>query len=288
MQRLKKKLMKYFIYPLIILTLTMCSSGNDNVMKMAEKPSLSEAYVPPRNIESTQELPVEKSPETKEKKIIKEGEMGIEVEDIKSAKTLIDSLVTAYDAYYANENFSNTDWHFRYNLKIRIPAEYFENFVAELGTGPFKTNYKNISARDVTEEFVDLELRLKNKEKYLESYYELLSQAKTVKDMVDIRETIRKIEEEIEAVKGRMKYLINQVSYSTLDLGIEQEKEYTYKPEDKGNFFNRIKVAVTRGAYGLLDFTVFLIRIWPVIILFVLFFYFYRRFRKRKKRKKQA
>lgn len=218
-----------------------------------------------------------------EKKIIKDGRIGLQVQDLNKTKLRVDSLVRKYEGYYANESFNNTDWESAYTLKIRIPAVSFEALIAAIEFGDGEVEYKEIDARDVTDQFIDLETRLENKRSYLERYKDLLNKAKSVKEILEIEEKIRGLEEEIESTIGRLKYLSDQVDYSTLDLRITERKEFKYKPDKQDSFFERLKQSLSKGWYVFVDFLLFTIRLWPFWIIIPFLVYLWRRFKKRRK-----
>ena len=68
----------------------------------------------------------------------------------------------------------------------------------------------------MTEEFVDLKARLKAKKELEDRYLQLLEQAKNVKEMLEIERELSNIREEIEAKEGRLQYLQNKVTLSTI------------------------------------------------------------------------
>ena len=158
-----------------------------------------------------------KKPQMAESKIIKDGRLGLRVKELEKTKQRVDTLVIKFNGYYANESLNNTDWESSYSLKVRIPGTNFENFISEIEAGDGEILYKEINARDVTDQFIDLETRLDNKRNYLKRYNDLLLKANTVKEILEIEEKIRGLEEEIESTTGRLKYLSNLVDYSTLD-----------------------------------------------------------------------
>lgn len=221
------------------------------------------------------------------KKIIKDGRLGIKVGKLKEAKMNIDTLVRNMGGYYDKESLNNNDYSIEYNLIIRVPSNKLEILIDKIEKGEGEVAYKEIDARDVTEEFIDLETRLSNKRQYLAKYQELLKNAKSIKEILDIQEKIRGLEEEIESTTGRLKYLNNLVDYSTLDLNITQKKDYKYTPEYRGNFTGKLKQSVVRGWYGFVDFFLFLISNWAILILFTALIYFWMKYRKYRKSKKQ-
>jgi hypothetical protein len=218
------------------------------------------------------------------RKIIRDGNMEIRVNDLEKGKSDVDTLVSRFKAYYSNETFNNADYSRGYSLMIRIPSENFEAFMAAIEAGSGEVVFKNISSRDVTEDFIDLETRLANKKNYLSRYSELLKQAKTVKDILEIQEKTRVIEEEVESVQGRLKYLNNQVDYSTLNLQISKKNDFSIYSHDKGSFFDRLKLSLVKGWFGLVSFSLFLLRIWPFWLIAGALYYLIRRIWKRRRK----
>ena len=221
------------------------------------------------------------------KKIIKDGRLGMDVRNLSASKTNIDTIVRNLGGYYHNESLSNNDYATAYNLKIRIPSDKFEILIEKIESGEGEVSYKEIDARDVTEEFINLETRLGNKQKYLTRYQELLRNAKNIKEILDIEEKIRVLEEEIESTTGRLKYLNDQVNYSSLELNISQRKAFKYTPPFRQNFFEKLKQSLSRGWYGFVDLFFFLLSNWAVLILLAVLIWLWIKYRKRRKSRKQ-
>lgn len=277
----------------LLLVLASCTSGsnkysqNDVALEMASTGQMK-APPPPSAMQqdaSRSEVDVSNPAVTGiTRKIIRDGSMEIRVNELQKGKSTIDTLVKIYKGYYSNETFNNMDYSRGFNLTIRIPSARFDEFISAIETGEGEVVFKNISSRDVTEEFIDLETRLANKKNYLNRYSDLLKQARSVKDILEIQEKTRLIEEEVESVQGRLKYLNNQVDYSTLTLQISKKNDYNQYSQNKGSFFDRLKMSLVKGWFGLVSFALFLIRIWPFWIIAGSVFYILRRMlRKRKK-----
>lgn len=227
-----------------------------------------------------------KQTEIVKKKIIKDGRLGIKVKELQKAKTSIDTLVRKFGGYYDKENLTNNDYATEYDLKIRIPADKFEAFISKIEVGENIVSYKEIDTRDVTDQFIDLQTRLTNKQKYMTRYQELLKSAKSIKEVLDIQEKIRAIEEEIESTTGRLKYMSDLVNYSTLDLNISQKKDFKYTPEQRANLSEKIKQSLIGGWYAFVDFLLFLLNIWAFLIIISVAIYFWIKYRRRRKSKK--
>jgi hypothetical protein len=227
-------------------------------------------------------LPPIKNQKVIKKKIIKDGRLRLKVDNLEESKNHIDTLINHYNGYYANESYNNSERESSYNLKIRIPSNHFELFVYHSETGIGEVVFKEIEARDVTDKFFDLETRLENKKKYLSRYQELLSKAQNIKEILEIEEKIRGIEEELESTEGRLKYLNDLIDYSTLNLTLTKQKDFKFNPTHRDNFTERLKHSISKGWTIIIDFFLFLIKLWPFWIIFAISIMTWKRIKKKR------
>jgi len=257
----KTTLMKYFKLCLLILLIFLgCKRSGENKVSEADL-STSESMAAPASEPSNQksfrsdagsgysEEPVP------ERQIIKNGWMRIEVKDYKVALTAIKGNITKHKGYISGESESSTDYSLIGNLTIRVPSAEFDSLVDDIAGLAYKVDNKNINLNDVTEEFIDIEARLKTKKEVEQRYLDILRKAQTVQDILLVEQQLRMIQEEIEAKEGRLKYLQNQVSLSTLSLEIHQD--FASKPGFK--FFGKLGEALKGGWKGVLNVIVGLI-----------------------------
>lgn len=280
-----RKIANLFI---LILIITSCQQNEPNYALSDIASYQNEAVPMTKQSRISENLPNQaiKTDEINKKKIIKDGRLGVKVSELEKAKKWIDTLVINYGGYYANEEFNNTDYETSYQLNIRIPSNRFEKFIIAIETGEGEIIYKKIDARDVTDQFIDLETRLKNKKNYLIKYGELLEKAKTVKDILEIEEKIRILEEEIESVEGRLNYLNDLVAYSTLDLRLTKDKDFKFKSDKRAKFTEKLKQSLSKGWFGFVDFILFVIKIWPFWIVLFIVNSVWKKIRTKKKNKK--
>jgi hypothetical protein len=220
------------------------------------------------------------------RKLIKNGTLELEVKDLGAEKRKTDTLLKRLGGYYENEQLSKTSHRVTLQLKIRIPAERFEQFIMQIERGGNEITRKTIEAKDVTEEYIDLEIRLANKRIYLTRYQELLKGAASVQEILEIQERIRELEEELESTMGRLRYLSNQVTFSTINLTMYQPTEFRYTPGQRASTSEKLKQSIYGGWYEFVDFIYLLIYNW-ILILFilaaVLWWVFWRRRRRRRR-----
>ena len=127
-------------------------------------------------------------------------------------------MVKKYNGYISSDSKNEFDEKENYYLNIRIPAQYFDSILSGIASQISKFDSKEIRVSDVTEEFLDIESRLKNKKELEKRYLEIFQQAKSVEDILNVERELGKLREEIEATEGRLNYLSNQVSFSTLSV----------------------------------------------------------------------
>jgi hypothetical protein len=104
-------------------------------------------------------------------------------------------------------------------ITIRVPRDKFDQAIAaieKLGD----VTHRDIKAEDVTDEFVDLEVRLKNAYAMRTRLQELLAKAQ-VKDALEIERELGRVTEEIERMEGRLKLLKDRIGYSTITVSFQ-------------------------------------------------------------------
>jgi Flp pilus assembly protein TadB len=171
-------------------------------------------------------------------------------------------------------------------MQIRVPADKFQESLDEIRKTADRVLVETVSGKDVTEEFVDIEARLKTKKALEERFLEIMKTAKTVQDALNVERQLASVRTEIERIEGRKRFLESQTSLSTIN--IELQTPIAISASSTG-FFYEVKEAISDGFEAALTFILFLIRvliaILPFLILIVLpvlllLRYFWRRSKK--------
>lgn len=219
------------------------------------------------------------------KKIIKNGDMMIDVGDLKSAQEKVQNLVKANKGYVQNENYSNSETQTQVSMEIRIPNQNFDNLINSFSDGIGSITQKNIRVEDVTEEYTDVSIRLKNKLTYLEKYRDLLKRSASTKDLLEIQEKIRGLEEEIESSEGRLRFIDDKVNFSTLNLTLTKEKPRNTVTSKIG-FGSRFIDSLANGWNIFVNFLLEVISFWPFLFLIPGIIFFFKKWKKRRNDKK--
>ena len=108
------------------------------------------------------------------------------------------------------------------SLKLRVPSAALQRVMAELE--PLgKVTARRIEAEDVTEQYVDVDARLKNKLALRDRLKQLLEQAKNVQDIVAIEKELNQVQADIDSMQAQIKSLKGQADYATLHLTLERK-----------------------------------------------------------------
>jgi len=108
-------------------------------------------------------------------------------------------------------------------LTLGVPVDRFEDALRRLRDLAIRVLDENASGQDVTDEYVDLQSRLRNLEATRDRIREFLNQAKTVEEALKVNDQLAEVEDEIEQVQGRMNYLFDRAAFSTITIDIEPE-----------------------------------------------------------------
>jgi hypothetical protein len=242
----------------------MASFASDENSQLEEKSTnLSANSISEKHKEEKDQIPSHRK-----KKLIKKGNLSLKSKHIEKSKLRLDQALKSLDGYYDNEQFSKSDYEFRYSLRIRVPSKNFDKMLQIIDGGSDEIISKNINTVDVSGEYLDLETRLKSKRAYLKRYEDLLTKAKTMEELLQIEDQIRELIEEIESQESRLNYLDDQVGYSTLNIQLYKvipNQVASHNP----SFSDNAGSSFSKGWIGVKTFVLWLLSIWPLFLILI-------------------
>ncbi len=155
-----------------------------------------------------------------ERMIVRNGDISLVVEDVANARDDIEQLAAGFGGWVVNSNIYGEEEEMRGWISIRIPSDKFDQALVELRALAVRVTSESTSTQDITEEYVDLQSRLKNAEATEGQYLALLEQAEEVDDILSIYEALSQIRYEIEQLKGRMQYLEQTSAMSLISVNL--------------------------------------------------------------------
>ena len=248
------------------------------VYSCGQKQELGEIAAHSESINSGNAVNIE-APEnnfTVERKIIKEGEICFETASLSDTRALIDKTVSDTKGYISKDNIFDYSNRIEHQIIIRVPADKFDLLLDKISQSASKLDSKNIRTLDVTEEFIDIEARIKTKKELEDRYKELLKQANKVDEILTIEKEIGALRTEIESIEGRLTYLKSKVSYSTLTVVFYEKTSSSF------GFNSKMGQAIHNGWTNLLWFFVTATNLWPFIVISIIIFFIYKQYKKRK------
>ncbi len=218
-----------------------------------------------------------------ERKIIRTAKLRMQVENVEKSTAAIQKQIKQKGGFTSSVNLSSRGNYVNNSITIRIPNEKLDSLLDAICLEAKHIDQKSINAQDITEEFVDIQIRLKTKKEVRDRYVEVLrKKASTVEDILNAEERIRIVQEEIESKEGRLRYLRNQVSLSTIQLNI-------YQNDGKGlvtkSYGSKLGQAFANGWGNIKGFIIAMVNIWPFLIMLGILFYLGRKwniFRRKK------
>jgi hypothetical protein len=218
---------------------------------------------------------------TIDRKIVKNGTIHLEVNDLKKTETQVYNLIQEFGGYIQSSSSRNENREIWSEIVARVPQDRFEEFfgrLKQLG----RVNYDNISTQDVTEEYIDLSARIKVLKAQEERLISLLGKAEKIEDLLRIENELSRLRSEIERLQGRINYLDRATGYSTINIRIEQPvTAYPETGNAPGNILYRLKDGWITF-FNVLIFTVeTLAWLSPYIILAGIFAVLYLKYKKK-------
>ncbi|PSR11548.1 MAG: hypothetical protein DA408_17970 [Bacteroidetes bacterium] len=263
------KLCLFILLPgLLACSQESASSSADTAYAKTGEPTASNTAYAAAEQENSTPAPADPLPDAQARVLIRSAESKMEVQDLNQHMTTLEDLVGQQEGYLGNINWQYYDYQDEVTVRIHIPADRFQYLLDTLQKLAVAVDYLRISTEDVTEEYVDIETRLKTKKAVRDRYEEILrTQAKTVEEVLLAEEQIRRLQEEIEAREGRLRYLSQRAAMSTIQLELYQPKAPSVRGSWLGNFWSDIKHSFSFGGTLTKDIVLGLLSIWPLLLL---------------------
>ena len=290
-QRISKRFLLYFILSVAVASLALTSCGifggsaesvsdgyyEETKAEFYEEESVMEA---PAMEVSEGDFAVEEesvyrdesqysdTPNTSERKVIKTAYLTLEIGEGKFEKALFDltRLADNNGGFVSNtQSYSDADGELTSgSITIRIPHDQYNSaldLIKDMGTVESIT----VSGQDVTQEYTDLESRLRNLNAQEEILLDLMSQSKDVGDSIEVQRELSYVMEQIEVIKGRMNYLDNMVSFSTIEVYMHEPEPIT--TSSGWGFLEALKKGL-RGAVTVFNgILIFIIAASPILVI---------------------
>lgn len=159
-----------------------------------------------------------------DQKIIKNASLELIVDHADEAAARIAALAAERGGFVQESSLSEREDSTKYGrVTVRVPADKFEDLLAAIRPLAQVVRNESVTGQDVTEQYTDLEARLRNAQAQEKTYLIILDRAKTVEDTLKVQAQLGAIRETIERYEGQIKYLTNVTGYSTVSVSLSEE-----------------------------------------------------------------
>lgn len=282
-----RKIMVFFLIALFLAALGGCGgSKSENAALSGRDAGRAQSVQPASQPAEDKKAGKEEALPGLERKIARNVSLVINVNDVEEANSRIQEMVKRSGGFVQNATLWLADGRMQGSLVLRVPAEQLDDLLPRL-EALGKVEKRNVTGKDVTEEYYDTSARKTAFEKQEKRLLELLGKANTVKEMLEIENELARVRSQIESLQARIKLLDNLTSLATINIEIRSPKSISTGETVKEPFWQRIKAGWLRGINGMVglveDLTVLFVALLPYTPIFAIAGYvFYRLWKKRR------
>jgi hypothetical protein len=212
-----------------------------------------------------------------DRKIIRNADLTIEVASPTETQSKVVSIAEAHGGFVVNSEAKQRDngdaTHRTLDIKlvVRIPENQFGAVLDKVRGLASNRNEEKVTGQDVTEEFIDLDARIKTQRALEAQFLQIMKQAGKIEDALEVQRQIAEVRTEIEKLEGRKRFLENRSSLATITVNILAPKPITVNTSGFGRSVrDSISESVDVGAEIVLFFVRFVIVMIPITLLLLL------------------
>lgn len=206
-------------------------------------------------------------------KIIKIGSLNLKVNDADSAAQKITQIAKSNEGEVFSSNFYQSGKNIKSGtIEVKVPVDKFEKAFSEIKEVATLVVRESISGQNVTMEYADLQIQLKNKQAEEQSFLNILDRAGKIDDVLAVTREVARVRGEIERLQGQIKFMDSQTDKSTISVSLTEDAAITFS--DKWRPWQVVKETFNtlfKDIQGAINFVIVLvIRIIPIAIFYIL------------------
>jgi hypothetical protein len=160
-----------------------------------------------------------------DRKIIRNADLSLESEQPEETQRRITSIAESKGGFVLESQQTSSDSQATkrdtVTMSVRVPSANFADTLDQIRQTSDRVIFETIKGDDVTEEFIDIEARLKAKKALEQQFVEIMKRANNVEDALNVQSQLADVRGEIEKIEGRKRFLENQASLSTVKVKLQ-------------------------------------------------------------------
>ena len=212
-----------------------------------------------------------------ERKIIRDADLTMEVTSTTETQRKVSSIAESHGGFVVTSEAKQREASepakrtLDIKLVLRVPSNQFEGALNEIEGLATTLTQRNVTGQDVTEEFIDLEARLKTQKALELQFLEIMREANKVADALEVQRQIADVRTEIEKLEGRKRFLESRTSLSTITVNIQTPTPIVVSTSGFGRSVREAVSESIEVASGIVLFLVrFAIVMIPIFALLIL------------------
>jgi len=155
------------------------------------------------------------------RKVIRTGSIGIVVADVPTSVKAIRGMVASIaGAFVSHTEIGGNEPYRISSITLRVPAERFNETVERIRSHGREVVAEDVTGRDVTAAFTDIESRMRNAQATEKQLLEIMATSRTVQSTLEVQREVAKVREQIEMFQGQLNVLADQAALSTITVNL--------------------------------------------------------------------
>lgn len=271
----------------VLSVFLLCSLSCSSAEQTASSPVTAQKAAAP--LEAAESVKVEKASlsdderaieisAAADRKIIRNAELTMEVASTTETQHRVVSIAEAHGGFVVTseakqkENAEPAKRTLDIKLVVRVPSQQFGAVLDKIRGLASNLNQENVTGQDVTEEFIDLEARIKTQRALEAQFLQIMKQASKVDDALEVQRQIADVRTDIERLEGRKRFLENRASLSTITVNLQSAKPMVVVSSTGfgRGVHNAVSDSVELGSEIVLLLVRFVIMMIPISVLLLL------------------
>jgi len=152
--------------------------------------------------------------------VIKTGSLSLVVDDVAKTAREIVAYAESINGWVVSSSIAENNEVPVGGVTIRIPASDFDSAIKHIAALAKKVDREEIQGQDVTEEYVDLQSRLRNLSVTEAQLLKIMNRSGKIPEVLEAMRELTRVREESERLKGRMEYLEKSARFSTISVNL--------------------------------------------------------------------
>lgn len=212
-----------------------------------------------------------------QRKVIMDGDVSLETLDFDDSVNAMDQMIKDFGGFAEARNVRGKSKNSK-SLRsasyiIRVPAESFELVLKSMGS--IGTVLESSSkGTDITDQYYDAQTRIKTLKVQEQTLLDILAKSTKLEDVITLESRIAEVRYEVESLENTIKNYDRLVSFSRINVYIQEVDDETETKPDPETLGERISTtfaeSVDNFKRGFENFLVWLVYSWINIILFLI------------------